>query len=228
MASDSDDDDDDLNIICSRTVGLQESSDIPKQIKKTTGYIAAVAKFTIAKLSDSDGSEADWAEEYGSAYTDDDDLDAPPRVKIKTYHSQSQSQSQKKSHKIPHIEASDEESDRVMVKEEAKVREKSRGEGMGEKILMTEDEEEDEYEKWRKAKQREKEVKRKRARNGDGETNIVSREGAVKKQKLSVDKSNRPIIGKRPTVATRPNQGAVVGRRPGTGECTLTISWDNS
>ena len=162
-------------------------------------------------------------EGYDSAYTDDNDLDAPPRAKIKNYHSQGQSQSQKKSHRIPHTEVSGGESDEVMVKEEVKVRTKSRGEGMGEKILMTEDEEEDEYEKWRKAKQKDKERKRKRARKEDGASDIVGRDGAMKKQKLSVDKSNRPIVGKRPTVAARPKQGAVVGRIPGASEHTPTI-----
>jgi len=190
-------------------------------------YIGAISKLTIAKPSDSDDPETGLAEGYDSAYTDDDDLDAPPRVKIKNYHSQSQSQCQKKSHKLPHMEDSDGESDGVMVKEEVKVRTKSRGEGMGEKILMTEDEEEDEYEKWRKAKQRDKERKRKRVGKEGGGSDIAGGDGAMKKQKLSVDRSNRLIVGKRPTVAARSKQGAVVGRRPGASEYTLIISWDN-
>ncbi|KAF8455839.1 hypothetical protein BGX38DRAFT_109121 [Terfezia claveryi] len=183
--------------------------------------------FLIANLSDSNDSETNWVEGYDSAYTDDDDLDAPRRVKIRNYHSQSQSRSQKKSHKITHIKVSDGESVGLMVKEEVKVRTKSRGEGMGEKILMTEDEEEDEYEKWRKAKQRDKERKRKRVRKEGGASGIAGGDGAIKKQKLSVDKSNRPIIGKRTTVAARSKQGAVVGRRPSVSEYSLTISLVN-
>jgi len=178
---------------------------------------------TIAKLCNSDDSETSWAGGYGSAYTDDDDLDAPPRASIRTYHSQSQSQSQKKLHQIPRKEVSDGESDGMMVKEEVKVRTKSRAGGMGEKILMTEDEEEDEYEKWRKAKQRDKGGKRKRVRKEDSASSIAGVDLAVKKQRLSVDKSNRPTVGKRPTVAARSKQGAVVGRRPGASGCILII-----
>lgn len=95
---------------------------------------------------------------------------------------------------------------------------------MGKKIVMSEDE--DGYEKWKNGKERAKEGKRKR---GTGEristdTRTGGRIEAVKKPKLGVDRSSRSVVGAKPTVAGRSNRNAIVGRRPGTSKCYLSLS----
>ncbi|KAF8473482.1 P-loop containing nucleoside triphosphate hydrolase protein [Kalaharituber pfeilii] len=155
------------------------------------------------------GSETESATEYETACTDDDDLDAPVRGKVKTdqfktrYPKQSKGQCGEAQPKaIPHVQTDGGSTD-----DEPEVRKRPHGHGGGKKIIMTDDEEEDGYEKWRHERAAETK-KRPVAKGGEDE-----RLGAgVKKQRLDVEKSGMPMVGQR-KAGRAERQQKVVGVR---------------
>lgn len=175
------------------------------------------------------GSETESNPSYDSAYTDDDDLDAPARPRTKSYYSQRQIQTQNGLHAIPtptlprpgDEKGNPDISYGVKEKEEIPVRKvkiwtKPRGEGIGEKIVMTEDEDDDGYEKWKEGRRR---VGKKRMSGGGGGSSAT--DAVVKKRRLSINKSNIPLAGKRPS--SRAKQNIVVGRRSVSSELLCPV-----
>ena len=187
-----------------------------------------MSNICVPEVIDPSGSETESNPSYDSAYTDDDDLDAPLRPRTKSYHSPRQIQAQGGLHRIPTSTAprpsdgkgSPDSSDVMKEKEEIPVSEvktwvKPRRERVGEKVVMTEDEGDGGCKKWKERKQDSKMGKKRRFGGGGGDGSSAT-DAFIKKRKLITDNISRPLATKRPS--SRAVQGITVGRRPVAGE----------
>lgn len=186
-----------------------------------------MSNICILEVTVPSGSETEPNSSYDSAYTDDDDLDAPPRPRAKLYHSQGQTQALHTSTmpRLSNGKRNLDTSDRMKENKEILVRgvktwTKPREEGMSEKIVISEDENDGGYERWKKEKQKSKAGKKREFDGGVGESSAT--DAVVKKRKLSIDKSNKPLASKRPS--SRAKQNIMVGRRPVSSELLCPIT----